>query len=394
MESYVGRVVDKAFDQCGKTTDFLSQISSLEENTLIINVVAVPNCSKSIVAQMFCSTCSTHIVSETDLSSLDNLYQWFTNLARQYSREIESSPLDISAHHNLVGRIVGAASLVDLRTVHESISWTHDQISEYEMMEKLIKKRWCQLSPKQHSIIASDPQFLWLTGPSGTGKTIVALWKAVEILKGSTQAGASPSKSGSVLYIIIEIGGTQLKNYYSSKLEGVPRENCELIIKEAKEFKLLGELSDRKTDIQKFPLFVHSLQKENPGKMVHIIYDDCYMTTFLLDKSRFIHDLIKLVDMNLLGNVWCIQDSFLNLVDIAEDIPGFQRTHLEKVMRMSLQNIEIANTLLFRDLKSPLKPGHAISGQRPIVYRMKCVCIYHLKTTSRVFIAMFSELHG
>ncbi|KAJ8027656.1 hypothetical protein HOLleu_32859 [Holothuria leucospilota] len=361
------KIVTKAFSQCAKTAEFLSKMIRFKEPICLIKVVVLPNCTQATVNRLFCTICRAHIISADDLSGISDLNNWFKRITRQYSIQIENSPLKLSGHLDIIGRLLGPASLSSSNTDIESIERTAEQIGKHGGLEKVREMmKWSQMTPQQLYVKWRDPKFLMLFGPPGSGKTLLGLTKAKEILEGSDEPG-------SVLYILVTSNVIGLANMYKEELRKVQRSNCEFTVK------VFNVLPPHKVYLKLLDL-INTLKKKHPGRTLHVICDE-FPPPEKLDKN-----LLK--GKKEVGYVWLLAEPLYYLPSeqqqkVWRDIHGFEVIFLNWVMRISRKNIEFANAAIQLILKSgkelaieipKLKAGHAINGVRPSVYRMKCVC--------------------
>ncbi|KAJ8045988.1 Fanconi anemia group M protein [Holothuria leucospilota] len=362
------KVVTKAFSQCAKTAEFLSKMIILKEPICLIKVVVLPNCTRATVNRLFCMICRAHIISADDLSGISELNNWFKRIMGQYSIQIKNSPIQLSGHLDIIGRLIGPASLSGSNTPIESIERTAEQIGEHGGLKKVRGiMKWNQLTPQQLPVKWKDPKFLILFGPPGSGKTLLALSKAKEILEGGNDAG-------SVLYILVNNYTFGLMNMYKDELSKVQHGNCEFIIRE---YNLEGSLSE---EYSKLLALIITLKKKHPGKTLHVICDEFKSPALLVENP--------LVGMEEVGYVWLLVDPLYYVPpelqkEYRRFVHGFEVIFLDWVMRMSRQNIEFADAVIqlilkysdYQTIEIPmLRAGHAINGVRPSVYRMKCVC--------------------
>ncbi|PIK48615.1 hypothetical protein BSL78_14517 [Apostichopus japonicus] len=393
-------VVSKAFSQCGKTFDFLSMIiSDLYDGgggslqVPVIKTVALPNCERVSAERLYCQSCFTHIVTADDLMNADVLYSWFQQLLKQCSSELESSQHDLRSHVGLIGRLISPASLIQIRTIPDSIRRTVSQITSKDESDQTI---WRQLNPSQLSVVLRQEKLLWITGVPGSGKTILGLYKADEIVsdccasggerktvssqvEGRNTDGGDTSVKGCVLYVINgfspPFAGSCLLETYRAKitklLTNEVDDTCEVFIKDYPDLVDCGIERHSLEKSQNLPHLIAKLQDKHAGKVLHIIIEESQMLLKQLDHEKFLKDWKDCVDDKRLGNVWIIQSPFITGTDSCRgSLPRFQMVHLDRIMRMSKQNVDFVNILLNKKYKL----GHAVTGNRPIIYRMRCIC--------------------
>lgn len=456
-KTFLGNVVTKAFSQCGKTVTFLSTICcNLQgyKNIPLIKVVALPNCEMNILKELnYCPACfelfSPNIVFRENFETVDALHEWFQNVLRLYTGE--QSQYDLALHESLIGRLIGPASLLEVRTNSESILRTAHQIEEEHGTAAKIQTRFMQLNPEQLAVKFNKLQFLWIRGEPASGKTVLAYMKIQEILEESSRTSpryeyeneecapivtttsalaniamsqeahlptstatcnteittsipksyvpstettaAGPSEMlgtinpswaekalavdfiktdlPSVIYVFAGLKPDGLKEIFESKLQSKENGRCKVVVTSFEEYSGATKVF---MQLEGLPKLIRVLQEANEGKIVHIICDECHYALDDEYPDQLRKDWDTVIDRKRLGYVWCIQSTYYTEVDSGKVLPlDFSMVHLTCIMRLSRQNIEIANKLLeIRRLN--FKSGHAVTGLCPVMYRMKCVC--------------------
>ncbi|XP_071811907.1 uncharacterized protein [Apostichopus japonicus] len=451
-------VVRKAFAQCGKTSKFLSSVASDlygNKNIWLLKVVALPSgCRDTLTEFNYCRVCSRHIITEKDLNTANTLHEWYKTLIDLHKTELDDSLFDYLLHKSLIERLIGTASLMEVkpakdektperpqkesRTVAESIQWTVHQITEEHGTAAKIMSRslWYQLTPEQLAVDFKDPKLLWLSGQPASGKTVLALWKIDNILEtcnneplprsgvevntstaltdiavspsGADAAVESPAADctlkassadcmgtsstagcsaeipfGSVVYIFAGMTSTCLSQVLEGKYHNRETTGCKVVVTSLRKFFLSENAKTTSSfhTLEELPVLISVLLAKHKNEIIHIFIDESPFLLEGLNHDKFEEEWRTIFDSERLGYVWCIQSTYYNELDSGTKAPSnFHMMHLTCVMRLTRQNIELAN-LLLKDINidnkfinKPFRSGHAVAGTCPVMYRIKCVC--------------------
>lgn len=316
----------------------------------VISVVAVPNTQRSTLT--YCEHCPLHFVTKEDLMDTTQLSNWYEKLTTKFSKQMKESKFSVFIFKKLIGKLLGPCSLTQVQMVPHAITDTASEIG----------KLYYQLTPQQFDYHCRlDEKFVWIKGVPGSGKTMLGFSKAFKIISDSVQ-----NTETHVLYIIngssISKDQSYLMKAYKEKFK-TGNKTCQVIISECHQIKT--ELSD-----SQIPKFIAELQTRHKNAILHVLIEECQVKLGDVDPNRFTESWKKLVKEDRLGNVWIIQNSFAAKGDSSHPLPKFNIVDLNTVLRMSEQTIKFLNTLL----NTEYIPGHAITGSRPIIYRMRCIC--------------------